>query len=306
MIVRFTMERKQIWLLGIACSGAVGMMLVNYSVTGSVLPIPHISPTAISESASTPHPDVAAVQKPSMPQEQQPLPSPHEEPAVKHASLELPPASSTQTSQTNQTGPVPPKAAGSKKIALTFDDGPDHKYTPQVLDILKENGVKATFFVVGDQVKKYPDVLRRIHAEGHAIGNHSWDHADLSKLSVPRIDQEIRQTDDYVKQLIGVSPSMVRAPYGAVSPALKKEVELTGRQLVSWNVDPRDWAGTSVTDIVYNVQTHAKAGGIILMHSFGGKDGKLDNTIEALPQIIAFLQQNDFELVTVPELSAER
>ncbi|MGG1555155.1 polysaccharide deacetylase family protein [Paenibacillus ferrarius] len=300
MIVRFTMERKQYWMLGIACSGALGMMLVNYSVTGSVFPIPHISKTAISESASTPHPAIAAEQKPSMPQEQQPLPSPHEEPAVKHASLEPPPAPSAQT---NQPSPTPPsKVAGSKKIALTFDDGPDHKYTPQVLDILKHSGVKATFFVVGDQVKKYPDVLRRIYAEGHAIGNHSWDHADLSKLTPTRIAQEIKQTDDSVKGLIGAVPSMVRAPYGAVSSAVKKEVELTGRPLVGWNVDPRDWAGTSVTDIVYNVQTHAKAGSIVLLHSFGGKDGKLDNTVEALPQIIALLQQNGFELVTVPEL----
>ncbi|NQX59946.1 polysaccharide deacetylase family protein [Paenibacillus qinlingensis] len=303
MIVRFAMERKQYLLLGIVFSGVVGMTFLNYTVTGQVLPIPLMAKTIMPEAGT---PQIQQETKPASQeqgkhQERNPLPSPKVESAehteqLSSAAAKLGLGSQSSTSQTKST-------VGRKKIALSFDDGPDHKYTPQVLDILKKSGIKATFFVVGDQVRKYPDVLRRIYAEGHAIGNHTWDHADLSKLSIHRVNEEIKRTDDYVKQILGVPPSMVRAPYGAVTSAIKREVELTGRPLVSWDVDPKDWAGTSSSNILQNIQMNAKAGSIILLHSFGGKQGKLDNTIEALPKIITFLQKNDFQLMTVPEMN---
>lgn len=303
MIVRFAMKGKQYVLLGIAFSGVVGMTLLNYTVTGQVLPIQHMAKTTMTKAAP---PQIKqetepASQEQGMHHEMNPLPSRKVE-LAEHTELLASPAvqpglgTQSSSSQTSST-------AGRKKIALTFDDGPDHKYTPQILDMLKKSDVKATFFVVGDQVRKYPDVLRRIYAEGHAIGNHTWDHADLSKLSVHRIDEEIKRTDDYVKQIISVRPSMVRTPYGAVTSTIKKEVELTGRPLVGWNIDPKDWAGTSAADIIQNIQTNAHDGSIILLHSFGGKQGNLDNTIEALPTIIAYLQKNDFQLVTVPEMN---
>lgn len=215
-----------------------------------------------------------------------------------------------QTPQLASTADSPIYAAtakdGSKLVALTFDDGPDAKYTPRILDILAENKVKATFFVVGRQASHYPDVLKRIAKEGHAIGNHSWDHADLSKVTPDEINKELTETDDTIQQIAGVSPHLFRAPYGAMSPELKKAAADKGYALIEWNVDTRDWAGSAPGDIVQTLKRTVKPGSIVLMHSFGGKNGKLDNTVEALPKIIAYLKSNNYRIVTVPELLAAR
>ncbi|MEC0226644.1 polysaccharide deacetylase family protein [Paenibacillus alba] len=296
MKVQLLTKRKQHWMIGSAFCGMVGMALINFTVTGSVIPFPSKSPViSIQETHEEAAPTNTALIGPAASLiEVKPIEAEHSrQTAVAQA-------------QTGRNGNLSQTkgSAASKQVAITFDDGPDGKYTPQVLDILKQNGVKATFFVVGSQVSKFPSVLKRIHEEGHAIGNHSWDHADLSKLSSVRIEQELNKTEDWIMKTIGISPSLVRAPYGAVSKPVKKAVEQSGRSLVSWDVDPRDWAGTSSTDIIQNIKTHTKDGGIILLHSFGGKKGNLDNTIEALPGIIAYLKKENFDIVTVPEMKA--
>jgi hypothetical protein len=160
MIVRFATKRKQYVLLGIVFSGLVGMTLLNYTVTGQVLPIPQMAKATMTKAAT---PQIQQESKPASQEqgrhhEMIPLLSPKVE-LANHTELlgsqAVQPGLGTQSSssQTSNT-------AGHKKIALTFDDGPDYKYTPQVLDILKKSGVKATFFVVGDQVKKYQGCLR--------------------------------------------------------------------------------------------------------------------------------------------------
>ncbi len=204
--------------------------------------------------------------------------------------------------QQGNTGPV----KATKQVALTFDDGPDTKYTPQVLDILKRYEAKATFFVVGRQVVKHPDVLERIHKEGHSIGNHSWDHANLTKLSSTQVQKEIKSTDEAIEKIIGVSTPLVRAPYGAVTASIRRNLSSAGHQLVEWTVDTKDWNGTASEDMVELVRKRTKDGGIILMHSFGGKNGKLDNTVEALPLMIEALQQDGYAFVTVPELGVKK
>lgn len=191
-------------------------------------------------------------------------------------------------------------AADAKLVALTFDDGPDKKYTLEVLDILQKNGVKATFFTVGIQVKKYPEVMKRIAQEGHAIGNHSTHHPDLSKLDSKAIKEEIKETDTLIEQAAGYVPRLVRAPYGALSPLVKNIVKANNRELVGWTVDTRDWAGESVADMRENVNKNTKPGGIILMHSFGSKHVK--NTVELLPLIIEDLSKQGYTFVTVDEL----
>ncbi|MDO3679958.1 polysaccharide deacetylase family protein [Paenibacillus ehimensis] len=203
-----------------------------------------------------------------------------------------------------QGKPGPVKA--TKQVALTFDDGPDTKYTPQVLDILKQYEAKATFFVVGRQVVKHPDVLKRIHEEGHSIGNHSWDHANLTKLSSNQIQKEITSTDEAIEKIIGASTPLVRAPYGAVTASIKRNLTSAGHQLVEWTVDTKDWSGTASADMVELVRKRTKDGGIILMHSFGGKNGNLDNTVEALPLMIEALKQDGYAFVTVPELGVKK
>jgi len=189
-----------------------------------------------------------------------------------------------------------------KRIALTFDDGPDRKYTPAILDILKEKQVKATFFVVGIQVAKYEEELKRIVKEGHAVGNHTWDHADLTTRTPEEIADEIAKTDVAIREAIGDETRLLRPPYGAVDDKVKQAVASAGKELVLWNVDTRDWAGTEPDDMLENVKQHAKPNGIILMHCFGGRGGKLDNTVLALPRIIDALVEDGFSLVTIPEL----
>lgn len=231
------------------------------------------------------------------PRDEEPAAPPQSEPHKETQAL--PPGQ--QASPDGQS--APPAATESKQVALTFDDGPDAKYTPLILDILKEHDVKATFFVVGKQSEAYPDVLKRIHEEGHAIGNHSFAHADLSKLSAEEVQEEIAAADEAIERIVGVSSALFRAPYGAESEAMKKCLADAKRELVRWTVDTRDWAGTSPEEMMETVHKQLKPGGIILMHSFGGKKGKLDNTVEVLPQLIEELKKQGYSFVTVPELS---
>jgi len=205
--------------------------------------------------------------------------------------------------------PIPPPAAadsGSKDalklIALTFDDGPDGKYTPKVLDILKENGVKGTFFLVGPQVSKYPDTAKRILDEGHSIGNHSWSHKDFKKMTLKQIASEIDRTQQEIADATGYTPHLMRAPYGNISTSLLEVLHEREMAHVYWTIDTRDWAGTSVADMRKNITDHAQPGAILLMHSFGGKKNALDNTITLLPLIIDDLSKEGFTFVTVDEL----
>ncbi|NRF93205.1 polysaccharide deacetylase family protein [Paenibacillus frigoriresistens] len=148
------------------------------------------------------------------------------------------------------------------KVALTFDDGPDDKYTPRILDILKKEQVKATFFIVGEHAKQHPQMMKRIVEEGHVIGNHSWDHLNLSHASTDKIQSEIVSTDDVIKQITGVVPNLFRAPYGAVSPQVVKESLSSGHQLIGWSVDTLDWDGKSVLQIVNSVRKEVSPGAI--------------------------------------------
>lgn len=328
MAVSIFKERKQQWIVGISFCSMVSMALINFTVTGSVLPMPEKSKVNQVEEASEAHvkgpqsslpydqpktageqPAVITVQQPTPLVSQATLPA-SDQPLRTESKNPLPDTKQKQQSEIKPE-PVPaaaPKTAPvtSKRIALTFDDGPDELYTPRILDILKENQVKATFFVVGIQTAKYPHILKRIHEEGHAIGNHSWDHADLSKLSLERIQQEIKDTDVLIEKTIGVQSTMVRAPYGAVSDKLKKLLAQSNRPLVGWSIDPKDWAGTTPALILQNVKSHTKPGAIVLLHSFGGKNGNLDNTVEALPEMIAQLKLDGYQLVTVPQLNEAR
>ena len=189
-----------------------------------------------------------------------------------------------------------------KLVALTFDDGPDATYTPEVLDILKARGVKATFFLVGPQVNKYPDTAKRILDEGHGIGNHTWSHKDLSKLSSKQIAEQVDKAQEAIAKATGFTPTLMRAPYGATSGKLLDVLHERDMLHVFWTVDTRDWAGTSVADMRKNVLAHTKPGGIILMHSFGGRKNALENTVKLLPLIIDDLSKKGFEFVTVDEM----
>lgn len=196
--------------------------------------------------------------------------------------------------------PGTPGKVKRKLVALTFDDGPDSRYTTEILDILKDKGVKATFFVVGIQVEKFPDIMKRIVEEGHAVGNHSYGHKDLSKLNRSQINTQVQAADRVIEDAIGYVPEMFRAPYGAVSPTLKKLLKEQERELVGWTVDTRDWAGTPIDEMREIIRNETKANGIILLHSFGSKH--IANTVEMLPDVIDDLEKLGFTFVTADQL----
>lgn len=158
---------------------------------------------------------------------------------------------------------APPNCSTRPCIALTFDDGPDSTTTPQVLDILARQEVKATFFVVGSHIAGREALLQRQHREGHEIGNHTWNHPDLSKLSPADVDLQIRATQDAVIAAGVPMPHLLRPPYGAIDERVAGRIPLT---IVRWNIDPEDWKDKNAVNITTRVLTQAKPGGIILLH----------------------------------------
>lgn len=193
-----------------------------------------------------------------------------------------------------------------KWIALTFDDGPDSKYTPKVLDILKEHDVKATFFLVGKQVKAYPKVAKRIVDEGHTVGNHSWSHQKLTGLKPAALQEQVKLAQKEIAAATGVEPALMRAPYGALSDGVLDCLGDLQLQHVMWTIDPKDWNGTSVAEMRKNIMKHARPGGIILLHSFGGRKDALDHTLQLLPLIIGDLRKEGYEFATVDRMIEEK
>ncbi|WP_261300716.1 polysaccharide deacetylase family protein [Paenibacillus andongensis] len=189
-----------------------------------------------------------------------------------------------------------------KQVALTFDDGPDNHFTSQILDLLKKNNVKATFFIVGEKAKANPEVVKRIVNEGHVIGNHSWDHSNFTKMSTEEMNQQISKTQDELNAIVGFRPTLFRPPYGALNNAEVMAISSMGLSIIDWSVDTRDWAGTSTQQILKNVKKELKPGGIILQHCAIGKKESLSNTVNALEQMIPLLKNEGYTFVTVPTL----
>ena len=189
-----------------------------------------------------------------------------------------------------------------QQIALTFDDAPDTLYTPQVLDILKKHNVKATFFVIGKLAEKHPDIVKRIAREGHVLGNHTYNHAQLKKLTMDKFIEDIEKSEAALSPLAGYTPRLIRPPYGAVSDDELAWLKDEGYLTVNWNVDPEDWRGVSGEQVLKRSMEAAKPGAIILMHCATGPDGSLQGTIDALPELISGLRAKGYELVTLPQL----
>ncbi|UJF35293.1 polysaccharide deacetylase family protein [Paenibacillus hexagrammi] len=192
--------------------------------------------------------------------------------------------------------------ANEKKIALTFDDGPDSRYTPKVLDVLKENHVKATFFLLGAKSSEHPDVVKRIVREGHVIGNHSYSHANLPKLSVQKFQSQIEDTESVLQSLIGYTPRLIRPPYGAINEEQVKWVADHSYLIINWNVDSLDWKSLKSDQVMQNIMRQTKPGSIILQHSGGADSQDLSGTVQALGPLITKLRAAGYTFVTVPEL----
>ncbi len=190
----------------------------------------------------------------------------------------------------------------NREIALTFDDAPDDIFTPKILNILRENKVKATFFLVGHRIEKYPDIAKRIVQEGHAVGNHSYNHPNFLQMKEADFIRQINRTDQLISSLSGSVPTIVRPPYGEIDEKQLEWLTQNKRVVVQWDVDSIDWKGLKSEEIVNNILSRLKPGSIVLLHSGTGEGGDLSGTVQALPTVIDDLRKKGFTLVTVPDL----
>ena len=187
-----------------------------------------------------------------------------------------------------------------KLIAITFDDGPDRKNTPAVLDILKKYKVKATFFLVGRQVAHFPEVAKRIVEEGHSVGNHTYNHIMLTKDNPKQVQTELMGTETAIHNATGIYTNLFRPPFGRTSKAVLNQISKMGFKEIMWDIDPNDWRRPPIAKMVNYELNHVKNGSIILNHS--GEGEKLEATIKSLPWIITELRSKGYEFVTIPEL----
>ncbi|MCC8029451.1 MAG: polysaccharide deacetylase family protein [Lachnospiraceae bacterium] len=184
-------------------------------------------------------------------------------------------------------------AAEKKKIALTFDDGPNPDYTPLLLEGLRERGVQATFFLLGTAIEKSPELVEEMNRDGHEIGIHSYEHVNLSGLTEAEACEQIRKTCDLIFEITGTRPSFVRPPYGNWLSCLDNDFCMIP---VFWDVDPLDWATGDASAVTRKILAAAKEYDIILMHDASA------SSVQAALEVIDVLQQEDFEFVTVGEL----
>ncbi|RCJ37724.1 polysaccharide deacetylase [Nostoc punctiforme NIES-2108] len=185
-----------------------------------------------------------------------------------------------------------------KVIALTFDDGPWPESTGQVLDILKKNQIKGTFFLIGQNVKNYPGLVKREIAEGHVIGNHTWHHW-YQFLNPQAAAYEIDHTADLIYQVTGIKTNLFRPPGGIMHNGVASYARNSKYAIIRWSSDSVDYSRPAVPKLINNVFRRAKPGGIVLMHDGGGNRSK---TVQALPEIIANFRKQGYRFVTIPEL----
>ena len=179
------------------------------------------------------------------------------------------------------------------KIAITFDDGPSSQCTGRLLDGLKERNVKATFFLIGENAKENPELVKRLDEEGHLIGNHTYHHVEITKVSDEEAKKEILDTNEVITSITGKSVEYMRPPFGLWQRNLEMEIEVLP---VMWTIDPLDWTTENVDEIVNKVVTEAEENDIILLHDC------YDSSVDAALRIIDILQKKGFEFVTVDQL----
>lgn len=187
----------------------------------------------------------------------------------------------------------------SKRIALTFDDGPHPYKTDAVLDLLRQYGIKATFFVIGENVSYYPEPLKRAVALGHEIGNHTYHHALMSQACAQNVAEEIEMTEDIILRTAGYRTKLFRPPEGAYNENALSVIRSKDYRVILWTVDTRDWENTSAEDMVKTVMSGVRGGSILLFHDYMGKKS---HAMEALRILIPKLLSQGYEFVTVSEL----
>ncbi len=182
-------------------------------------------------------------------------------------------------------------------IAMTFDDGPSATLTPKLLDLLAAHHIKATFFVIGENVAEHPEIVARAAREGHEIGNHSWSHPNFGKMSDESVRRQLQQTDDAIKNATGKRPTLLRPPYGSITAREKRWIhDEFGYGIILWDVDPNDWKRPGPAVVRNRILKETQPGSIVLSHDIH------PGTIEAMPSTFDELEAKGFKFVTVSEL----
>ena len=212
------------------------------------------------------------------------------------------PASATEKSKAPPAPPEPKITVSSVQvdgpyIALTFDDGPSEKLTPRLLDLLAQHHIHATFFVIGENVAQHPEIVKRAAREGHEIGNHSWSHPNLAKMSDENVRSQIKRTEEVISGAIGTRPVLLRPPYGSLAARQKHLIhDELGYEIVLWDVDPYDWKRPGPSVVTNRILKETRPGSIVLSHDIH------PGTIEAMPATLNELEAKGFKFVTVSEL----
>lgn len=193
--------------------------------------------------------------------------------------------SSTATTKT--------KTSAQKTIALSFDDGPNGTTTPQLLKILKDHQIRSTFFALGQNIQRYPEVVKQAVMDGNEVENHTYDHQDLTTLPLESIESEIKKTDEEIKKVTGKTAAFVRPPYGSISNRVAQVIK---RPIVLWSVDSEDWKTRNSEMILQRVQNTVHNGAILLFHDI------YSETINVMPQVIEYLKGQGYQFKTVGEL----
>lgn len=202
-------------------------------------------------------------------------------------------ASATPTSPAKPRPPAPaPRHTGGKVAYLTFDDGPNPTYTPQVLALLKRYDAHATFFMIGSAAKANPSLVKRVRAEGHVVGNHTYSHPWLTHLNAGGVRDQLRRTDAAVGRT-----TCMRPPGGFVNNTVRNVAAAEGKRVVMWSVDPSDWARPGVQNIIGRIVPRTHVGSIVLMHDGGGPRTQ---TVTALATVLSRLSAQGYRFETLP------
>lgn len=183
------------------------------------------------------------------------------------------------------------------RVAMTFDDGPHHSLTPQLLGMLRARNIRATFYLIGHRVAMYPELTRRIAAEGHEIGNHTWTHPRLTGLGDTSLLRELDRTSTLINEVVGRPPITMRPPYGLLSPRQRGLIYAERRlPTVLWSVDPEDWRRPGSSVVASRIVSRSHSGAVILAHDIIGA------TVRAMPATLDGLGARGYDFVTVSEL----
>lgn len=182
-------------------------------------------------------------------------------------------------------------------VAISFDDGPHHDITPAVLDVLMQNDVKAVFFCIGKKISANSDTVKRMHAEGHIIGNHSYSHHHFFDLfSLKKMQHEMKQTDDLLFRTIGEKPKLFRPPYGVTNPTIARLVNLLGYTAIGWRLKSRDTVIKDEKVLSERLRKKLRPGDIILFHDTG------IHVVNVLRDFISYAKENNYDIVRVDHL----